>query len=364
MGLGSVKKSKCYFSGAPAQQQTDFQTDNVIVESEACGTYILTESIAEVVKEFQNKKVLSQGLINCAEHSLKLSQQRVCPVWTPKDNSEELKRRFEKNDPHNTKRRVVVSFEDFFNEPVDHSQKPFNLLRLFAHKLERSQAYAPFKTSLEDQILARIVDASEMVTILDFLEERGLILSNLNNADKFGEEVDPPYLGDDITNLYGSYLKITVYGWEFVRDQIEKSHGNSVFIATAFSWAEQDDLRVETIETIRRVCANLGYEANIVSQAHTDNITDRILSEIKRAQFVIAELTYHNRGVYFESGFAMGLGIPVIWTCRADCVKELHFDTRQYNHIEWNDDSDLYEKLITRIEATIPGRVRKKPLKP
>jgi len=49
----------------------------------------------------------------------------------------------------------------------------------------------------------------------------------------------------------------------------------------------------------------------------------------------------------------MGLGIPVIWTCREDHKKNLHFDTRQYNHIFWADEADLFEKLGQRIEATI-----------
>lgn len=27
--------------------------------------------------------------------------------------------------------------------------------------------------------------------------------------------------------------------------------------------------------------------------------------------------------------------MPVIWTCRSDCNADMHFDTRQYNHILW-----------------------------
>jgi hypothetical protein len=52
----------------------------------------------------------------------------------------------------------------------------------------------------------------------------------------------------------------------------------------------------------------------------------------------------------------MGLGMPVIWTCREDDVDNLHFDTRQYNHIVWAEPADLKEKLALRIEATLPNR--------
>ena len=37
-------------------------------------------------------------------------------------------------------------------------------------------------------------------------------------------------------------------------------------------------------------------------------------------------------------------------------VNELHFDTRQYNHIIYKDENDLYKKLKARIEATVPIR--------
>jgi hypothetical protein len=44
----------------------------------------------------------------------------------------------------------------------------------------------------------------------------------------------------------------------------------------------------------------------------------------------------------------------VIWTCRADAaVRDMHFDTRQYNHILWSDAADLADQLYFRIAATI-----------
>lgn len=71
---------------------------------------------------------------------------------------------------------------------------------------------------------------------------------------------------------------------------------------------------------------------------------------------MIADFTGNRNGVYFEAGFAMGLGIPVIWTCRKDHIDNVHFDTRQYNHIVWETPEELREKLTYRIEATIPNR--------
>jgi nucleoside 2-deoxyribosyltransferase len=77
------------------------------------------------------------------------------------------------------------------------------------------------------------------------------------------------------------------------------------------------------------------------------------LSEIRRSRFVVADFTGHRGGVYFEAGFAMGLGLPVFWTCRKDGLAGLHFDVRQYNCIDWDDPADLATRLRFRIEAVI-----------
>jgi hypothetical protein len=73
----------------------------------------------------------------------------------------------------------------------------------------------------------------------------------------------------------------------------------------------------------------------------------------------VADFTGHRGGVYFEAGFAMGLGLPVFFTCRNTELEKLHFDVRQYNTIDWSDASDLSSRLQVRIEAVIgdgPGK--------
>jgi hypothetical protein len=57
--------------------------------------------------------------------------------------------------------------------------------------------------------------------------------------------------------------------------------------------------------------------------------------------------------VYFEVGFALGLGLRVIPTCRADEIEKLHFDIRHLNTLPWNNPSDLADSLSKRIRAVI-----------
>lgn len=62
---------------------------------------------------------------------------------------------------------------------------------------------------------------------------------------------------------------------------------------------------------------------------HIDRIDDKIIALIRESAFVVADFTGHRGGVYFEAGFALGLGLPVIWTCRKSDMDGLHFDIRR-----------------------------------
>jgi len=103
----------------------------------------------------------------------------------------------------------------------------------------------------------------------------------------------------------------------------------------------------------------------IDKKEHVNKIDDEIVAEIRRSRFVVADFTCGavtgaketlrivRGGVYFEAGFALGLGIPVIWTCRRDCIDAVHFDTRQFAHIVWDKPEDLKHNLYNRIAAVV-----------
>jgi nucleoside 2-deoxyribosyltransferase len=82
-------------------------------------------------------------------------------------------------------------------------------------------------------------------------------------------------------------------------------------------------------------------------------INDAIIAGIKKSRFTIADFTQHKAGVYFEAGYALGRGQKVIYTCRADEIANAHFDTRNYQHIVWENSEDLKQKLIDKITAFV-----------
>jgi hypothetical protein len=55
----------------------------------------------------------------------------------------------------------------------------------------------------------------------------------------------------------------------------------------------------------------------------------------------------------FEAGFAAGLGLTVIQTCRDDEIDKLHFDIRHLHTLPWKSPEELAEGLNRRIRAVI-----------
>jgi hypothetical protein len=124
-----------------------------------------------------------------------------------------------------------------------------------------------------------------------------------------------------------------------------------------------DDVRPLWTEAIEPAIRLAGYEPKRIDQhEHVNRIDDEIVAMIRRSRFVVADFTGQRGGVYFEAGYALGLGLRVIWLCREDQLKDVHFDTRQYNFLIWKpgEYADLAKPLQNRIEATL-GRG---PIKP
>jgi nucleoside 2-deoxyribosyltransferase len=148
-------------------------------------------------------------------------------------------------------------------------------------------------------------------------------------------------------------LTITPAGWqEFARLQQVNTESRIGFVAMSFR-GEFKRLYDDGIEPGIRAA---GYEALRVDRTeHNNRIDDEIIAMIKRSRFVVADFSVNRGGIYFEAGFALGLGIPVIWLVKEDQLAVVHFDTRQYNFITWSEDSceSLTNRVRYRIEATI-----------
>lgn len=135
-------------------------------------------------------------------------------------------------------------------------------------------------------------------------------------------------------------------------DQLkQKATGSSQgFVAMWFT----DDLNAIYAKGFQKGIFEAGYDPLRIDRIeHVNRIDDEIILQIRRSRFVVADFTGHRGGVYFEAGFALGMDLPVFWTCRKDDLDKLHFDIRQFNCIDWETPEELSERLAKRIEAVL-----------
>lgn len=194
------------------------------------------------------------------------------------------------------------------------------------------------------------INCSELTFLLKYLERRGWI------------DIED----DSNTDLNTKSCLLTIEGYTRLAkiQEINEDNKNSSsgFMAMWFD----DTMKRVWEKAFKPGIINAGYEPMRISDKHhNNNIVDEIIAEIRRSRFVVADLTHDAKtvcgkvynevrgSVYYEAGFAHGLNIPVIFTCRKGC--KVHFDVQQYNYIFWQEDKleELQENLMNRITGTI-----------
>lgn len=169
-------------------------------------------------------------------------------------------------------------------------------------------------------------------------------------------------------------VSLTAGGLKYAKSLFNCSTSQQVFVAMWFD-NETKDLWNKIKKSIEgnpnedKNSPNYGanYKAlRIDEKEHTNFIPSEIISEIKRSKFMIADLTGYRGGVYYEAGYAEGLGIPVILTCNNDWFEDkkdndqiikngVHFDLKQKNILLWKNDNltEFQRKLVARIGEVV-----------
>jgi nucleoside 2-deoxyribosyltransferase len=197
------------------------------------------------------------------------------------------------------------------------------------------------KISEKERLLAwtESTNFDEVVTLINFAKSQGLIEDGIKG------------------------LNLTFDGYTLLESLSKASQQSAqAFVAMWFA----QDMAAAYVDGISPAISDCGFTPmRIDNKEHNNKIDEEIISEIRRSRFIVADFTcgaieangrlnfIPRGGVYYEAGFAQGLGIPVIWTCRKDQILDIHFDTRQYNHITWDNPTELREKLRVRIGAVI-----------
>jgi hypothetical protein len=154
---------------------------------------------------------------------------------------------------------------------------------------------------------------------------------------------------------------LTLAGWQLA-DSLRKAGRASkqAFIAMKFGDAELDALvRDHLVPAVE----STGFKLRALNEGQPAGlIDDQLRVAIRRARFILVDLTHGNRGAYWEAGFAEGLGKPVIYLCREDIFngvdpdRKPHFDTSHLVTILWKPEAaaDAASRLAACIRATLP----------
>ena len=227
------------------------------------------------------------------------------------------------------------------------------ILELTAGNLGELAATAPrWRTLMDgvDRLLVFLADrASRFLAPVQFNKDLDYPLLCARGEREMNELL---VIADELGLFEILSQRITVAGWKRV-DELRAHHPDSrqAFVAMWFDGSLDDAWLNGFKAGLER--SRYFTAVRVDSVEHNQRIDDRIIAEIRRSGLVVADFTGSRGGVYFEAGFAQGLGIPVIWCCRHDFMDQLHFDTRQYNHIIWKSPAELADRLHERVSATL-----------
>ncbi len=260
-------------------------------------------------------------------------------------------------------KRIITSFR-----PLNALEKMDQTLL----NLDKASTFVGDKISInrkDDYPLYSCKEPADLLGILSLLLKEGYILA---------DHPASPYID----------ISISAKGYARLRDiQKPNQESRTCFVAMWFT-PEMNEIFHQAIkpaiEFVEPGENAPRYQAvKIDNFEHIHDINDEMIAQIRRSRFVVCDLTGHRGGVYFEAGFAYGLGLDVIYTCRKDWTREetlkdregrnvetlwdasgreiavkkegVHFDLAHTSRIEWEPDKldDFKNRLRNRIRAVI-----------
>jgi len=305
MGTDPNSCGICEWQRSEVRMQNSGEADGLIIKCPRCGEY---ELLGKAIADSYSWETELCSALSCAARQAFESGQRIQITTT---NVAELAR------PHKNT-RVSDNQERLLREIARLAVRPEKAVSLSLRK---------------DFTLIDCYSEGEFLWHLEWLKREELIFAA------------------DIGLTPSLEVRLSMKGWR--RAQPVPTPGglpNQCFVAMWFS----DETRTAYTQGIEPAIENAGFKAMRIDQKeHNNEIPDEIMAEIRNSRFMVADFTGQRAGVYYEAGFAMGLGRRVIWCCRSDEISKLHFDTNHRNHIAWDTPSTLRDRLYARIRATI-----------
>lgn len=186
----------------------------------------------------------------------------------------------------------------------------------------------------------------------------GLVMRDI---DPFDMMLDPPY-GVDLITMVVDAVDQTIgvlrsapalpANVPVVTVDAEAELGY-VFIAMPID--NSDARLVDVLDAIKEAARRCGLTAERVDEPeYNERITDRILESVRKAEYVVVDLTDARPNVFYEAGFAQGLNKTPIYVARNGT--SLEFDLKDYPVIFFENMRDLKDGLENRFRGLAAGR--------
>jgi hypothetical protein len=292
--------------------------DNYLITCPKCGEYEITGTYSSCTKDDKQRDILSVMVRRYWENTGKRYSLNTV-------NNNELPNRYNSYTLNDKEVNTLMS--------LGSKTKPGKILVINEHSL----------------FMAPTIEQEEFCFILDHLENEGLIEREvMASGGTYAEDIPSiSILHDGIPYL------LTFSGWEEFNNAGSKINTKSCFIAMSFREEEkeaEEDYKV----VIKPLLEEMGLNPILIKDVeHNEDVVFKILYELERCRFVIADVRGERPSVYYEAGYARALGREVIWLCKKGDETKMHFDTRNLNHIIWGNRDELKEKLRSRIQGTI-----------
>jgi len=167
----------------------------------------------------------------------------------------------------------------------------------------------------EDFPLYQCTSPEELVNVLRMLVQEGWVDEFDRNTPQSGLRINAKGYARlrELQQVNQDSRQGFVAMW--YADEMKAVYENAIRPAIEFTEAGQDAPRFRAVR--------------VDSVEHVNDINDEMIAQIRRSKFLVCDLTGYRGGVYFEAGFAYGLGLPVIYTCRQDwCDADVFIDDR------------------------------------
>lgn len=257
--------------------------------------------------------------------------------------------------------KSVIGHFDFQTE-IDESIKLINRLLTFLNKNDKNQSNFENLNWQDSQALLNLIGEAkqrEAIQILlkksdtfpAIIRNRIIVLSykeqKIDRWHRNGllkHEKDSLFrnqINNELLKLIDALKDIEKY---------EKYNLNSlVFVVISFK---------PEMNPIYKVIKKIGRKHNLKAIRVKDvdgdyKITDKIMKLIANSYFVIADLSLERPNVYYELGYARGIGKKVITLCNKK--SKVHFDVQGWKCLYYTDKEDLSSNLNQAINSIIKG---------